>query len=398
MPRLVFSRICWIALALSACRDRADTALAGPLIDTLPSGAVRVRNTAPTGWKDSSAWEFVEDLRVVGDSGWSLDRPDGLAIDSQGRIYVSDGVVKLFGPDGKFIRTVGREGEGPGEYRGPLIATAGDRLLVHDVTLARLSVFDSAGHVLTSWRTLCCAPAPPGVDSAGRIIVWTPTAEQRNQYVRYQQDGRLIDTLRLPAFSAMKLWDLKTGFGHWSTGVPFSPAPVIGYGPSEGLLYGWSGRYELVATRTGTDTALVFSREISASPISETRRQAATKQVTDFLARNGQNIGGVAAEEVARVVRVSDVPGTAPEFLGLSTDRIGRIWIERDPGDDTLHSHYDVFSGSGSYLGPVVAPLRLRGETATVWGGDVVYTITETSEGSPAIVRYRLVNHALTIR
>ncbi len=43
--------------------------------------------------------------------------------DSEGNIYLLDlqlAEVKVFSPDGKYLRTIGREGEGPGEFRFPL--------------------------------------------------------------------------------------------------------------------------------------------------------------------------------------------------------------------------------------------------------------------------------------
>jgi hypothetical protein len=45
-----------------------------------------------------------------------------IACDEQGRAYVLDrqlNDVKIFSPNGEFIRSIGREGEGPGEFRRP---------------------------------------------------------------------------------------------------------------------------------------------------------------------------------------------------------------------------------------------------------------------------------------
>ncbi len=379
-----------LATALPACRERTPAALATPRVDTLPSGAFHVRNVAPSAWADTSAWTLVEDLRIGGpDTTTPLEHPAGLAIDTQGRIYVSDGQVKLFDPAGQLIRTVGRDGEGPGEYRSAYLATLGDQLVLQDIALGRLSVFDSSGRFLTSWRTTCCAVAVPTVDTLGRIMVWSPSATAQHQYVRYQPDGRVVDTLRLPPLPPARLWELRTGFGHWSTGIPFAPQAVVGVLPATGLVYGWSGEYTLVATRTGADTAFLFSLAAPPVPLSEARRAAATAEITDFLARNGRNIGGVASEEVARVIRLGDVPTTAPAFEALTADRAGRLWVERG-GGDTLHSRYDVFSATGTFLGPVVAPARLARYGATVWTDSSVYTITEDPDGTPAIVRYRL--------
>lgn len=391
MPWLRTHGVLVIALGMLACQDRPSARLATPAIDTLPSGALHVTNKAPSAWTDTSAWTLVEDLRIGGsDSASTLERPSGLAVDALGRIYVADGQVKLFDASGKLVRTVGRDGEGPGEYRSAYVATAGDRLIVQDVTLGRASVFDSAGRFVTSWRTTCCAPAAPEVDAQGNVIIWSPSSESSHVYVRYRQDGTVLDTLTLPPFPAARLWELHTGFGHWSTTIPLTPSAHAAVLPATGMIYGWSGTYTLVATRSGRDTAFLFSLEAPPSTISEGRRAAATARITTFLDKNGRNIGGVAPEEIARVIHVSDVPTVAPAFVGLRADRAGRIWVERDPGDDSLHSRYDVFSGTGTYLGPVRAPVRLARYENTDWGDSTVVTIAESADGLPSIVRYRL--------
>src|SRR4030042_4223918 len=52
-----------------------------------------------------------------------LSRPFRLLVDDQGNIYVldiQDGNIKKYAPDGKFVMTIGRKGQGPGELQGPM--------------------------------------------------------------------------------------------------------------------------------------------------------------------------------------------------------------------------------------------------------------------------------------
>jgi DNA-binding beta-propeller fold protein YncE len=64
-------------------------------------------------------------LRTIG-GGWFssvVDRPQGIAVDEQGRIYVVDpkqACVLIFGRDGKLITTFGEYGEDEGKLRIPL--------------------------------------------------------------------------------------------------------------------------------------------------------------------------------------------------------------------------------------------------------------------------------------
>lgn len=101
----------------------------------------------------------------------SADGPDLLeyhpvtvAIDSRGRFYLTTALalheVKVFDGSGRFLRVIGREGEGPGEFRriSALVITPGDSLYVLDNGNSRLTAFSPAHGMV---RT---APLPFGVD------------------------------------------------------------------------------------------------------------------------------------------------------------------------------------------------------------------------------------------
>jgi hypothetical protein len=79
--------------------------------------------------------------------GGSLRLPDG-------RIVVANTgarELRVFGADGGFLKTVGRDGEGPGEFRWPsrIRLLGADTLLVWDQSLQRVSLFDGEGRFLS---------------------------------------------------------------------------------------------------------------------------------------------------------------------------------------------------------------------------------------------------------
>jgi hypothetical protein len=386
-----------VVLLSTACnRAGAPSALATAKIDTLPGGIVRVSNPGPTAWTtDTSGWRLVEDLAITGagDTVAELSNPSGLAVDGQGRIYVSDGLVKLYTPDGKFLRVIGRDGAGPGEYRGANIATSGDQLVLEDISASRVSLFDSAGKYLTSWPIQCCAPRPPAADSAGRILVWNPESGPDGhvqRWLRHDGDGA-VDTLQAPDGPAPAQWKLKTGGGGATIAVPFSPMTSVVPTRRGGLVYGWGGRYELIWTRTGRDTALIFGRDWTPAPIAEGRKRAAVDRYVSFYVRNGRNMGGVDSVELVRTLSLGDVPATPPAFTWLLEDPAGNLWVVTDAGDDTLQTRFDVFDPTGRYLGPVRAPAQLLGYPGySVVGREAVYAIEQTSDGLPVVKRYRI--------
>lgn len=111
-----------------------------------------------------------------------LKRPTGLARDVQrGFIYVADTYahdIKVFGDDGKLLKTIGQRGDGDGEFNFPTHLTfASDRLYVTDTLNSRIQVFDSEGKMVEKFgqRGLYVGnlvrPKGVAIDKANNIYV-----------------------------------------------------------------------------------------------------------------------------------------------------------------------------------------------------------------------------------
>lgn len=79
-----------------------------------------------------------------------LEQPTGLAYDPQGeRIYVSDTAahdIKVFDEEGRLLKTIGRRGDGPGEFNYPTyLAFARGKLYVADTMNSRIQVLSADG-------------------------------------------------------------------------------------------------------------------------------------------------------------------------------------------------------------------------------------------------------------
>ena len=79
-----------------------------------------------------------------------LERPNGLAWDpAEGLLYVADTQahqIKVFDMTGRLVRSIGKRGEGPGEFNFPtFLALAGDRLVVSDTMNARVQLIPLNG-------------------------------------------------------------------------------------------------------------------------------------------------------------------------------------------------------------------------------------------------------------
>ncbi len=89
--------------------------------ETTRAGTIHVMNPATP--IESAATTTPEELwRVGGDEDEDVlfGVITSVAVDSDGLVYLLDAqmnVVHVFSPEGEFLREIGREGEGPGEFR-----------------------------------------------------------------------------------------------------------------------------------------------------------------------------------------------------------------------------------------------------------------------------------------
>jgi hypothetical protein len=378
---------------LTACGAAERPKLATPTVDTLPGNVLSVTSPGPTAWAtDSAGWRLVEDGTIGGEEGspGELSDPQSLAVDDAGRIYVVDqspAIIKVFAPDGQLVRTIGRDGEGPGEFRVAFIAIHGHQLVVHDPRVSRTSVFDTSGTYLRSWTSACCYYAPISIDRAARIyipVMSGPNDHATIRIARFDTSGTVLDTIAVPELGKSASWEVRNGKQMMlTTRVPFSPNVVHGFDPAGGVLYGWSGEYRIVRSASGRDTAGLFGRSWTPVPLPAERRKAQVEKMIKSFGRNGN-------ETVFRnAFNLADVPATLPAFSGITVDGQGNHWLRLD-GDST-RTAYDVFDSTGVYLGPTVVPSAVGAYGATAWGADAFYTARESAAGTPEVVRFRLV-------
>ena len=90
------------------------------------------------------------------DEAGRLFMPVNLALDRQGRVYVSDMAacrVKIFDTDGNFLRTIGGQGDLPGQFARPkgIAVDRAGRIFVVDAASQTCQIFDAEGKTLLSF-------------------------------------------------------------------------------------------------------------------------------------------------------------------------------------------------------------------------------------------------------
>lgn len=144
--------------------------------------------------------EFVGDFSKRGSDPGELIWPTRMAIDSLGKVYITDewlNRVSIFDDQGNFQRMWGTEGAAEGEFSGPsgIAIDQNDDLYIVDNRNHRVQKYSNAGGFLGQWGSLGAGEgelnSPWGItiDQQGDIYV----ADHKNHRVqKFTPDGRSL--------------------------------------------------------------------------------------------------------------------------------------------------------------------------------------------------------------
>lgn len=363
-----------------------------PVITRSASGYEIVHNIAATAWQDTSGWKLVPAFVIAptGDTLTELVDPYTLGLDSRGNIYINerrDAHIKVFGPDGQFLRRIGTAGEGPGEFRGLVMAMRGDTIIAHDPRLGRTSLLDLDGNLLITWPTLCCNFAPVVAEGDGGILVPGEIGRSEDAaaqgvfgafgWIRYGIDGTVRDSLYGPPDLDVPVWHYYEGpqRQHSIANIPWMPQRIRMRMPNGLMLHGSSSDYRLVFSQNDLDTVRVIEREAAAVTIADSLRSGV---VRDRIAR---------IPELANVAKLDDVPTHYPLLGAPIVASDGTIWVPVPAV--APNERFEVFDDRGVLLGSVVNPLPVGRAWQIV--GDLALAIDVDGGDVPAVHVFRVV-------
>lgn len=152
-------------------------------------------------------------LMVLGTAGQPgtdashFNAPTGVAVAKNGDIFVSDGHggatnarVVVFDKRGRFLRTWGTRGSGPGEFGEPhaLVLDARERVIVADRTHARLQVFDKSGTFIAEWTGFGRRPCGMAIGPDDTMYVTSHDTRAHEDIITVARasDGHVLEVIR----------------------------------------------------------------------------------------------------------------------------------------------------------------------------------------------------------
>ena len=352
------------------------------------------------GLGDSSDHIFSEIFAIAG-------RPSGSS-------YVLDThpySIREYDPGGNFVRLIGGEGEGPGEYLSPLgLAVMPEgQLAVWDQRTRRISIYGSDGeldglvHVdaMTIYDDRAFLVGIGGEfyvkvrSSAPMMIDGQYFTVTRSDYVRVGRNGKVVDTLRVAEPTSQSLPESLMILTQSGYRKPFAVEPLSALSPLGYLVSGVNDEYAFSINHP-TQPVEVRRPDLQGVRVSGSEREQWQQRVEWSERRSGMSF--------------RDVPDRKPSYRDLWVDSDGRIWVHRyseavrrnvpipeivvdgDAGDPPgimwwEPSIHDVYRPDGSLLYCVTLPDHAEIMAST---GNLVWGVVRGSLGEEHVVRWRI--------
>ncbi len=126
----------------------------------------------------------------------SFDNPVDITVSKEGDIYVldsNDNNIKIFDRGGAFIKSIGREGSGPGEWKRPwILGFVGDRIYVVDANNRRIQIMKKDGNYERGYKVPVDLGKGMAFDAYGNLYLSTQGMRSPHLISVYDREGNLI--------------------------------------------------------------------------------------------------------------------------------------------------------------------------------------------------------------
>jgi hypothetical protein len=325
--------------------------------------------------------------------------PGALDCDGAGNVYVmdfSDNNLKQFDASGKFVRLIGRKGQGPGELNMPIdIVLAKDRVVVWDMGNDRLCVLTMSGGLIKAENSAAFSGRPYKVGAlpSGEIVLET----QKTYFSEPDRPQDLFLEILTPDLQKKnKIYSqavlrnkyMRVGGGLTNLPQPFGPDIYWDVSPSGNIVVGFSGKYEIsVLDKQG---ARVSTLSHSYDPVKVT----AEDEKSFFEGMSYSTGTGVKRGAPDHIIKNTTFPKFKPAFNAVIVDSDGNILVHtyhKNKAD--MFRYFDAFDPRGKFIaevhveGDVLFPAESRRSRII----DGCFWLVKYGEDSlPQIIKYRI--------
>jgi hypothetical protein len=290
-------------------------------------------------------------------------------VDAQNNIYVLDikaSQVKVFDKDGHFVRTIGRKGQGPGEFEGAwkIFISSGNELIVEGLMSRRLDYFNLDGVYIKRVSIAQANISEINMDSTGTIYGVSSIQDRNNPRIelkKFDRNLRMLGTLDM----VPKWNDERDGYNPFVGGIQ---QHIL---PGDQVLVGSNRKYELKVFDSQARLIKIIQKEYEAARIT---KEDIEEREKGMIYKGGS---GPSPQYVKFL----------PPFMSFMTDDKGWIFVHlNERTKDRKYSLYDIFDAEGKCLAKQVFRFW-----PVLWKKGKLYAVEEDEDGNQFLKRYNVI-------
>jgi len=374
--------------------------------------ALFVLIATPAAAQTPPRWSLVPELRIGGEAAtgpeYEFTTIRDIAIGPGGAIYVTQGQeqeIRVYDAQGKYVRTIGRQGGGPGEFTGlGSIGFVGDTLYTMDFRQRRITLYRADGSLIT---TIVAEPfeTPRSLDSvffrpwpqvllpdgsalggAGYASHLVASGQIKAAPVyRLTRTARVLETIAWVSVGSGQ-GSVRSETSALFFTQPFSDAPISVFAASAGRLYvveraaqAGNSSFRVTAIRASGDTLWTRSYPYRPMPFGS----GVADSIRNTLANRYS--GGRARFSSDQIRKAVFIPAHQVTITRAFAAADGSLWLRREEFGDPRT--WTVIAPDGNIaaalsLPPNVRPMAVIGDRA--WGVEL------DDVDVPLLVRYRI--------
>jgi len=302
----------------------------------------------PTFPKNPPIGYYLKTEMEIGDEkdeNYLFVSPTMIRVDESENIYVLDFRfchIKKFNKEGKFLKAIGRKGEGPGELIFPINFIVRDKLIhILDTDNLKISKYHTDGTFDADLKLKEFRPGNVFFKSKDfYFMVYSFYDKMRNQkqkIIKYDLEGNIIKKSKDFLVTTVKIKKKKRWILSGST--PFDPSCYFTFDLNENIYYGFSDKYEIIVFDYGFNKKKVIRKKITEFvKVTESDKEKFLNYLKEREKKKNRpyTLGAL------------NLPKYQPVFKNIWIDGRNNILVRTPSNDKKVH--IDLFNNKGIYL------------------------------------------------
>lgn len=319
------------------------------------------------------------------DENYLFYDPRNICVDDQGNLYIlerGNHRIQKFDKDGNYLQTIGKKGQGPGEFERPysFVLDRNNNIYISD--RRKIHFFNSAGEFV---KTIPLSDQVNNffISHEGNIFgLMTQRIEKERTrlIVKMNPEGKILKNIIQLAEVDQVMRKSGNVTSTFSITHSYNYSLYFAFSPNNRIYYGDSSEYSFSRINLEGNVEMVIKKEESSPLISHKEKDKILGEFSELIK---EWPAGVVEEAV-------QFPAHRPFFDRILIDDKERIYIKKVKPvlDETGNVEFDIFSRDGYYLYKTMLPF-----TPEIIENGYFYDLYNSEEtGEVRIKRYKVIN------